>query len=169
MSSIQAQASVGEIATVDLSGGLKELCAPTTQIESAFRYAGFAQRFLAFVIDACILGVALLVPFYGVSWALAALPLAAALLNGLIAVSIGWVYFAGLETSARQGTVGKMVLGLSVTDLEGQPVSLVRASVRYLTKAVSCALFCLGFAMIMFSTRRQALHDMMSGCLVIQK
>lgn len=79
-----------------------------------------------------------------------------------------WLYRAGLESSKHQATVGKMVLKLRVTDLDGQRVSFARATGRYCTRLVSCLLFGLGFLIAAFTERRQALHDFAAGTLVLK-
>src|SRR5207247_7601475 len=44
--------------------------------------------------------------------------------------AISWAYFALLESSPAGATVGKIVLGLRVTDTRGDPISFARASFR---------------------------------------
>jgi uncharacterized RDD family membrane protein YckC len=45
-----------------------------------------------------------------------------------------WLYFTRMESSARQATVGKMAVGLRVTDLNGERISINRANGRFLGK-----------------------------------
>ncbi|MGB6469852.1 MAG: RDD family protein, partial [Candidatus Acidiferrales bacterium] len=68
-----------------------------------------------------------------------------------------------------QGTLGKRALGLLVTDLEGRRVSFGRASGRYFGKIVSALILMIGFIMAGFTEKKQALHDMLAGCLVLRK
>ncbi len=77
-----------------------------------------------------------------------------------------WLYFAILESSAWQGTVGKKVLGLRVTDLDGNRISFGRATGRFFAKLVSNFTFMIGYIMAGFTAKKQALHDMIAGCLV---
>ena len=93
-------------------------------------------------------------------------PQATALL--LLIQLVNWLYFAAFESSPWQATPGKKVFGLRVTDLEGKRVSFIRASGRYFGKIVSWLLLGLGFVLAGFTEKKQALHDMLAGCLVLR-
>lgn len=82
---------------------------------------------------------------------------------------VSWLYYALMESSERQATVGKMALGLQVTDNELHPLTFARASGRFFSKLVSYATFCIGFLMAGWTERKQALHDKIAGTLVIRK
>jgi uncharacterized RDD family membrane protein YckC len=86
---------------------------------------------------------------------------------GLI-VCIIWLYFARQESSPRMATIGKRALGLQVVDLNGQRVTFKRATGRFFGKILSSPL-CFGFIMAAFTEKKQALHDILAGCLVIKK
>jgi uncharacterized RDD family membrane protein YckC len=77
-----------------------------------------------------------------------------------------WLYFASMECSSWQATLGKKAMGLYVTDLAGQRIGFLRASVRYFAKMISSLVLFLGYLMAAFTEKRQALHDMIAGCLV---
>jgi len=86
------------------------------------------------------------------------------------AVVVVWLYYAGMESSVYQGTLGKMALGLMVTDLEGRRISFGRASGRYFAKIISGLIpLGIGYAMAGFTEKKQALHDMIASCLVLRK
>ncbi len=80
-----------------------------------------------------------------------------------------WVYFAVLESSPWRATLGKKALGLSVVDLSGNRISFARASGRFFAKILSSMTFLIGFVMAGFTAKKQALHDMLAGCLVTRK
>ena len=80
-----------------------------------------------------------------------------------------WLYCALMESSKFQGTVGKLVLGLIVTDDQYRPISFGRATWRYLGHLLSTIILGIGFIMAAFTTRKQCLHDIMAGTLVIKK
>jgi uncharacterized RDD family membrane protein YckC len=80
----------------------------------------------------------------------------------------GWLYFAILESGKWQGTLGKRVLGLRVTGIDGQHISFGRASGRYFAKIISGMTFFVGYIMAGFTDRKQALHDMIAGTLVVR-
>jgi len=62
-----------------------------------------------------------------------------------------------------------MVLGIRVTDLNGNRISFGRATGRYFAKIVSSLTFMIGYIIAGFTDRKQALHDMIAGCLVVNK
>ncbi|MGB8524124.1 MAG: RDD family protein, partial [Candidatus Acidiferrales bacterium] len=90
----------------------------------------------------------------------------------LCAVSIVmmWIYYAWMESSSHQGTLGKMALGLIVTDLEGRRISFARASGRYFAKIITSLIpLGIGYMMAGFTEKKQALHDIIASCLVLRK
>lgn len=87
----------------------------------------------------------------------------------VLGVVIEWLYYALLESSAWQATIGKKTLGLEVTDLAGRRISFARATGRYFGKFISAIIFLIGYIMAGFTEKKQALHDMMAGCLVMRK
>ncbi len=159
----------------------------TTQ---SMTYAGFWLRFVAHLIDGLILSVgvfALVIPLIfltGLAATLENLPHytseqpSPAAVAGIVAlvltfIAVGmllqWLYYAYLESGEKQATWGKLVMGLYVTDIAANRISFGRASGRYFAKIVS-GLIPLGIGYIMagFTERKQALHDMIAGCLVLR-
>jgi uncharacterized RDD family membrane protein YckC len=158
----------------------------------AVTYAGFWKRFLAYIIDGFILGIVymvLLIPFLlllGAGESMtshgaferegsASAGIFAALVGGyfmivmLIVTVAGWLYFALMESSSRGATLGKMALGIRVTDLAGNRISFGKATGRYFGKIISALILYIGFIMAGFTQQKQALHDIMARCLVINK
>jgi len=82
---------------------------------------------------------------------------------------LGWLYFALMESSEYQGTLGKIAIGIKVTDLDGNRLGFVRATGRHFGKIISAIILCIGFVMAGFTEKKQALHDIMAGCLVVMK
>jgi uncharacterized RDD family membrane protein YckC len=89
-------------------------------------------------------------------------------LQMLIALSRA-LYFAVFESSGWQATPGKKMLGLYVTDLSGRRVTLWRAAGRSFGMIISDLTLWVGFLMAAFTQRKQALHDVIAGCLVLRK
>jgi len=89
-----------------------------------------------------------------------------AIITGIV---VSWLYVAGMEASSKQATLGKMALGIIVTDLDGQPISFGRATGRYFAKIISGLTLCVGYIMAGFTEKKQALHDMIASCLVVQR
>jgi|WetSurMetagenome_2_1015567.scaffolds.fasta_scaffold132743_3 uncharacterized RDD family membrane protein YckC len=79
------------------------------------------------------------------------------------------LYWGLFESSPLRATPGKMVLSIKVTDIEGNRISFGRAVGRYLSKIISSLIFGIGYIMIAFTEKKQGLHDIMAGTLVIQK
>jgi uncharacterized RDD family membrane protein YckC len=71
--------------------------------------------------------------------------------------------------SFKGATVGKMAMGLKVTDMEGNQISFLRASYRYFGKFLSSMILLIGYIMAGFTEKKQALHDIMANCLVVKK
>jgi uncharacterized RDD family membrane protein YckC len=142
-------------------------------------YAGFWRRVLASILDTLLL-IAAGVLVKGVMRTAAGISItplwdssseATAVFTGvenLVALVVNWVYFAILESSSRQATLGKMALGLIVTDLTGKRIGFGRATGRYFAKILSILTLCIGFAMAGFTRRKQALHDMVANTLVLK-
>ena len=82
---------------------------------------------------------------------------------------IGWLYYSLMECSPLQATVGKSLLGLKVTDLEGDRINFFKSSGRHWGKLISTLLMLFGCIMILFTNKKQGLHDKMAGCLVVYK
>ena len=87
---------------------------------------------------------------------------------GLIALLLPIAYYALLESSRWQATIGKRVCRLRVTRLDGSRISLPRAIGRYLGKFVSALILGIGFLMIGWTRRKQGLHDLMADTLVVR-
>ena len=133
-------------------------------------YAGFLRRLVAAIIDGFILYAvtfAVSLPF-GLS--VTGVPvdaMQAHAIPALISVAIYWSYFAFMESSTKQGTLGKLALSIKVTDEDGGRITLSRATGRYFGKYVSSIILLLGFIMAAFTARKRALHDMLAGTLVV--
>ena len=150
-------------------------------------YAGFWKRFAAFLIDAvilCVVNIFLLVPFLGmlglgivtsamnesVPSAGMIMSIIGAYMGSMLLICIaGWLYFSIMESSNKQATVGKMALGIIVTDLNGSRISFGRATGRYFGKIISALILYVGYIMAGFTEKKQALHDIIASCLVVNK
>jgi len=143
------------------------------------RYAGFWIRFLAFIIDFLILGIivwplaAIIAALIGVAGGAVMMPtmgvhLVRGVVGGAFNLCVGWLYESLLESSSKQATVGKMALGLKVTDELGNRISFARATARHFSKILSGMILLIGFFMIGFTERKQGLHDMIAGTLVVR-
>ncbi|MGH6693116.1 MAG: RDD family protein, partial [Gammaproteobacteria bacterium] len=127
-------------------------------------YAGFWSRVAALIVDnaiVTILSLALLI-------AAGSLGAGALVIANLATLVIAILYWPLLESSERQATIGKQLLGIQVVDANGARLSFVRALLRNLAKILSSLPFGLGFLLAAFTPRKQALHDMITKCLVVR-
>jgi uncharacterized RDD family membrane protein YckC len=140
----------------------------------SFRYAGFWLRSVAAVIDGGIVLIAiwLIGLVFKVNFATLE-PTAVDLDNFRLfeaaSIFIAWIYFAVMESTAPQATVGKLLMGIYVTDLGGGRVTFLSASIRYWIKFISTLILFLGFLIAAFTRRKQALHDIVAKCLVLKR
>ncbi len=122
-------------------------------------YAGFWKRFVAWLIDVILLGIIGGLLTLGMDESA----------SGLVTALLGWFYFAGMESSERQATIGKSVMNIYVTDMNGQRITFLRATGRYFAKILSALIFLIGYIMAAFTARKQALHDILAGTLVLAR
>ncbi|MCC6651167.1 MAG: RDD family protein [Candidatus Eisenbacteria bacterium] len=78
------------------------------------------------------------------------------------------LYCSLLECSGAQGSLGQQLLGIRVTDVQGRRIGFGRAVGRQFGKILSILLCCCGYAFQLWNHKRQTLHDMMSGCVVVR-
>jgi uncharacterized RDD family membrane protein YckC len=144
-----------------------------------FNYAGFGIRLLAHVIDTILLVVvnALLGIGLGIGLSLACLSVGmdssimktlSSLIGGVLGIVISWLYFALMESSVEQATLGKKLLKIKVTDVEGNRLTFARATGRHFSKWISNCTILIGYVMAAFTERHQALHDIIAQTLVLK-
>ncbi len=141
-------------------------------------YGGFWIRFVAAVIDAVIVSVVIMPISMIVAGAMGAASIlgdrnaqiGASIIGILVSIVLSfagnWLYEALMESSTRQATLGKMILGMKVTDLAGNRISFARATGRHFAKYISGFILAIGYIMAGFTEKKQALHDMIAGTLV---
>ena len=105
-------------------------------------YAGFRRRFIAFCIDSILLAM--------VSWGGANL-----------------LYFILMWTWKGQ-TLGQAVAKVKVIKLDGLPVDLRVATLRYLGYWGCILTLGIGFLWIIFDKKKQGLHDKLAETYVIR-
>jgi uncharacterized RDD family membrane protein YckC len=152
-------------------------------------YAGFWLRAVAYIIDSIVLGVIFGVLFLigiafvgigsmetmvrGMHNGDAEPPVALVLMFMFIffvSIVASWIYHAYLESSPNQGTLGKMALGLIVTDLQGRRITFGHATGRFFAKIITGLIpLGIGYMMAGFTEKKQALHDMIAATLVLRK
>jgi uncharacterized RDD family membrane protein YckC len=140
-------------------------------------YGGFWIRVVAAIIDGIILRVVVApvgIIFGGLGLAgrmMDGVPHMALHLLGsgitiILLVFGSWLYEAFMESSSYQATLGKMIFGMKVTDLNGNRISFERATGRHFAKWLSAMILGIGYIMVGFTERKQGLHDLLAGTLV---
>ncbi|MES2961877.1 MAG: RDD family protein [Pseudomonadota bacterium] len=135
----------------------------TSRDPNSVIYVGFWKRALAYLIDALVLFIPLLILEFFVN------SKTNLLLNSLIRILFSWIYNAGLNSSSWQATVGKKVLGIIVVDEYGERISFARATGRFLAEILSALLLFIGFMMVGWTKHKQGLHDKIAKTFVIKK
>ncbi len=149
-------------------------------------YGGFWIRFAAYLIDHVLLGVAA-APFYFILIFPHVLRIiqqaqenrepgpelfvgmfSSIFLFACVALLGNWLYEALLTSSSWQGTVGKRILRLKVTDDLGNRISFARATGRFFAKILSGMVMYVGFIMVAFMDRKRGLHDIICGTQVLR-
>jgi len=151
-------------------------------------YAGFWWRFLSHIIDQIVISFAssiFILPIFGIF----GISIFSMKRSGydfeepeilipiimmyssiaLISTVVTWLYYALMESSKTQGTVGKLVLKIKVTDYNGNRISFARATGRYFGKILSGMILMIGYIMAGVTERKQALHDMLASCYVMKE
>ncbi len=152
---------------------------PGISYAGEIEYAGFWRRLAAFLIDNILIGITLTTiiyvaglfvgfTLYNDHYYFSALVVVTIFILFLFFIGIHWLYYAIMESSSFQGTLGKMVLGIIVTDSKGNKVSFVRATGRHFSKFLS-RIFNIGYLIIAFTDKKQGFHDMIANTLVIVK
>lgn len=83
-------------------------------------------------------------------------------------IALAVVYHAVLASSAFEGTLGQRLLDLRVCDGDGRRLSFARALARsfaYWLSPLTCGF---GWLIMLWTPRRQALHDLVCGTLVVR-
>jgi uncharacterized RDD family membrane protein YckC len=135
-------------------------------------YAGFWLRLAAYLLDSTLLALVLTfaVLVYeafqhddldGI--------LVVAVKVGAVATWVAWAYYALMESSPAQATLGKIAVGIYVSDKNGDPITFLRASWRYWAKLLSTWTFMVGWLLAAVTPEKRALHDMLAGTLVLKR
>lgn len=159
------------------------LASESVQGYSAFsvstpQFAGFWLRALALFIDSILCQVASFFIVFPLAFALGAsmastaslseIEAAGEMLGFVLGLLIHWLWFTVSESSQWQATLGKKMLGLKVTDENGERIGFGKANGRYWSKILSGLILCIGFLMAAITAKKQGLHDLIAGTLVIK-
>lgn len=139
-------------------------------------YAGFWKRFAAYFIDTFVLGIVfgILGVVLGVAGAMTSGGDPSSAITTFVVfyvfeIAAMAVYFAWMHSSSKQATLGKMAVGIKVTDDDGQTITFWRGIGRFFATIISSLILCIGYIMAGFTERKRALHDMLASTLVVDQ
>lgn len=84
-------------------------------------------------------------------------------------IIVSWLYYVVMESSSKQATVGKLALEIKVTDLNGSRIGFGKANARFFAEILSNLTMGIGYLMVAFTRRKQGLHDLVAGTLVVRR
>ncbi len=149
-------------------------------VSSNYNYASGGKRLLAFFIDRLLLHAIFSVIFFKwwgspFNWDINHLNFGAIHLGllfwgyNILTEAIIVLYYSVMESSKYQATIGKLALGMKVTDVRQQPIDFAKALLRNLSKYLSAFILWIGYIMIIFDDRKQGLHDKIADTLVMNQ
>lgn len=123
-------------------------------------YAGFWRRWFALVLDSLIIAGPIL--------ALEAMT-GKVLVPQYMMTIIWLVYYMFMDSSKYQGSLGKIIMGIKITSLDGERISPLRALGRHVAAWLSTLIILVGYLMQPFTGKRQTLHDIIAKTLVVKR
>jgi uncharacterized RDD family membrane protein YckC/Tfp pilus assembly major pilin PilA len=139
-----------------------ERAKPTSDV-----YAGFWPRVGAYVIDYFVYVAGSFV--LGIALAPVAASESAGAIVFLVSLLAMFFYDVLMHCSSYQATLGKLALGIKVTDLAGERIGFAQATGRFFAEILTAFTIGIGYVMAAFTERRQTLHDKIAGTLVVKK
>lgn len=133
-------------------------------------FASFDQRLMAWAIDYFIISL-----IYAVIVAVAVL-FVEEKETRLILIAVAaflipftkFLYTVIADTSKTQGTVGKKLMDIKVTDEFGARITTGKSFVRNASKIISNVALGFGYLYLFLNKKQQCLHDTIAGTLVIK-
>jgi uncharacterized RDD family membrane protein YckC len=138
------------------------------ELNESTEFGGFWIRVGAYFIDMVVLLIPTLLASFLYTSVVSLEGGAALVAQNMISLLFGWVYFAVCHSSVWQASLGKKAVGLKVVDEDGNRISFGRATGRYFSMLLSGLILGIGYLMIVWSKRNQALHDIIAGTLVVK-
>lgn len=143
-------------------------------------YSSGMRRFVAFVIDHMLLGAVLSAvawqvfdwpfgfndydfPFHWHHWNFNILS------HNFLKETLIIIYYALMESSKYQATLGKIVMGIRVVNKDGRGIDFSKALLRNLSKLLSAFILGIGYIMMIFDDRKQGLHDKIADTFVVKQ
>lgn len=122
-------------------------------------YAGFFRRLVAFLLDGIFLSIVL-----SISSAVSGSQIQG---TSGIAILINFIYFVGLIGGPAGQTIGSKIVKIRVISVTGGPVGYPRALARQLFSILSGIILLAGYFMMLVTKKKQTLHDLLAGTVVV--
>lgn len=136
-----------------------------------YQLASFLERLGARLIDLIIIAV--------LCFSLVVIPLVIVkIVSGIefsesqwnmLGLAIAWFYYGLLQSGKNQSTIGQRILRIKILSLDGSQVCFATASLRYFLNWLNILTIFIGYILFFFSNKKQCLHDLLSGCVVVKK
>ena len=148
---------------------VQELTGKTVEekfIDQTVEIAALDKRIFAYIID-----IIILVMFsIGATFLFSINNNISSKINVILPVSslVYYVISAILESSKYKASLGKIILGLQVTTIDGNELSFAQAITRNIIKYISSLVLFLGHFFAFFNDQKQALHDKVINSIVVK-
>jgi uncharacterized RDD family membrane protein YckC len=147
-------------------------CGTPVAVVAKPRLASWGTRFIAWLIDIIILGIILgsikllaLITWPSFVWAPSSLRWIPFIDFGLdnVIYFLYWMFMEGIYGQS----IGKMIMRLTVTRLNGEPVSMVQSAIESIGKAFLLPIDCI-IGWILYPRQRQRLFNFLSETMVVR-
>ena len=138
-------------------------------------YAGFWSRYAALLIDIIIMRIVIIPLVFGIAFFLVSLNLVEqnneyiGMFIILLFSFIAFIFYFVFMTYKFQATLGKMAVGIVVKGEDGKKLSLKKIIIREVFKIVQLIVFSFLFVLVVFTGKKQGLHDLAVKSVVICK
>jgi uncharacterized RDD family membrane protein YckC len=136
------------------------------KIDYSLKYSSIFKRLTSFIIDIIILFLIVPILLYTV------MTFNTSGFSGetqvrifffLVLIVIPFIYYAIMESTRFQGTLGKILIGCKVVDKRGNKLTIFKSSIRSALKLT----FAFFYLVFIFSNKKQAIHDMICNTYVV--
>jgi len=148
-----------------------------SQSTNGYKHASFGRRATAYLIDYFLIAsfTILFLAILGVTsryqhnyHGIAALTRLSNTPEHIITTILaGWLYFSIMET-LNSATIGKIILGLRVTERDGCMLSFGQATGRYFAKMLSGLILGIGFLVALTDKDKYTMHDNITNTQIIE-
>jgi uncharacterized RDD family membrane protein YckC len=149
---------------------LRELLGFKFQQTAPQYFASFDQRLVAHVIDYVVIIFAYLIIIFILYIFLPVNILRIIAIPAVILMPFVKIIYGSIaEAKAKQATIGKRLMDIKVTDLNGAPLTLSNSFGRNFAKIISNLTIGIGYLYCFLNKKQQCLHDLIANTLVTKQ